>query len=85
MVGASFPIVMQLAGIDPGIPLLVSTAILAYSAGHVGQLVSPVHVCLVVTNQHFHTSLVKSLKGLWGPCLFVLLGGFAVSRIILLF
>jgi hypothetical protein len=85
MVGASFPIVIQLAGSDPSAAVLLSTAILGYAAGHVGQLVSPVHVCLIVTNEYFETSLFKSLKGLWGPCLFVLAGGLLVSRIILLF
>lgn len=85
MVGASFPIIVQLAGSSPSTPVMLSTAILAYAAGHVGQLVSPVHVCLIVTNEYFDTSLVRSLKGLWGPCLFVLAAGFLMSRIVLLF
>lgn len=84
MVGASFPIVMQLAGSNPSTTMLLSTAILAFTAGHIGQLVSPVHVCLIVTNEYFKTSLLKSLRGLWGPCLILLAGGFIVSRVILL-
>jgi len=84
MVGASFPIIIQLAGTDPTTAALVSTAILGYAAGHVGQLVSPVHVCLLVTNKYFSTSILQSLRGLWGPCLFVLAGGFIMSRIVLL-
>jgi uncharacterized protein len=85
MVGASFPIVMRLAGTDPSTAMLLSTAVLGFAAGHIGQLVSPVHVCLIVTNEYFETSLLKSLKGLWGPCLFVLAGAFIVSRVVLLF
>ena len=85
MVGASFPIIIRLAGADPSTSVLLSTAVLGYAAGHVGQLVSPVHVCFIVTNDYFGTSLLKSLKGLAGPCLFVLLGGFLVSRAVLLF
>jgi len=84
MVGASFPIIISLAGADPSTAVLLSTAVLGYAAGHVGQLVSPVHVCFIVTNEYFSTTLVKSLKGLAGPCLFVLLGGFLVSRAVLL-
>ena len=85
MVGASFPIVMQLTGADPSTSQLMSTAILAYAAGHVGQLVSPVHVCLIVTNEYFETSLLKSIRGIIGPCLFVIGGGLLVSQIVLLF
>ena len=85
MVGASFPIVMQLSGADPSTARLLSTAVLAYAAGHVGQLVSPVHVCLIVTNEYFKTSLIRSLKGIIGPCLFVLGAGLLVSRVVLLF
>ncbi|MBN2050553.1 MAG: DUF401 family protein, partial [Spirochaetales bacterium] len=72
MVGAAFPIVIHLAGADPTTAQLLSTAILAYAAGHIGQLVSPVHVCLIVTNEYFETSLGSSLKGLIGPCLSIL-------------
>jgi len=85
MVGASFPIIMQLTGADPSTAELLSTAILGYAVGHVGQLVSPVHVCLIMTNEYFKTSLLRSLKGIIGPCLFVLAGGLLVSRIILFF
>jgi hypothetical protein len=85
MVGASFPIIISLAGADPSPAVLLATAVLGYAAGHVGQLVSPVHVCFVVTNDYFGTSLARSLKGLAGPCFFVLLGGFLVSRAVLLF
>ena len=85
MVGASFPIIVQLAGAEPTTTALLSIAILGYASGHVGQLVSPVHVCLLVTNKYFATSVVRSLRGLWGPCLFVLLGGLLVSRVVLLF
>lgn len=85
MVGASFPIIIQLAGTDPTTAVLLSIAILGYAAGHVGQLVSPVHICLLVSNKYYSTSLLRSLQGLWGPCLFVLLGGLIVSRVVLLF
>lgn len=85
MVGASFPIVMQLAGGDPTTAELLSTAVLGYAAGHVGQLVSPVHVCLIVTNEYFETPLGRSLKGVIGPCTVVLASALLVSRVVLLF
>jgi len=85
MVGASFPIIVGLAGPDPTIPAMLSVTILAYAFGHVGQLVSPVHVCLVVTGKYYATPITQTLRGLLGPCLFVLAAGFLVSRVVLLF
>ena len=83
MVGRSFLIVAHLAGIEPSLTAMLSVAILGYAAGHVGQLVCPVHVCLLVNNKHFCTSLTECLIGLVGPIMFVLLGAFLVSQVIL--
>jgi hypothetical protein len=66
-VGASFPIVMNLIGTDPTPAYLYGSIVLAYGSGYAGMLFSPVHVCLIVTNEHFKTSLVDSLKRLAVP------------------
>ncbi|MBN1757118.1 MAG: DUF401 family protein [Chitinispirillaceae bacterium] len=66
-VGASLPIVMQLIGEHPSTAMVVSTAVLAYGSGYIALLLSPVHVCLIVTNEHFKTSLIASLKGMIPP------------------
>ena len=83
-VGAAFPIVMSLIGPAPGLPLLVSTTVLAYSFGHAGQLMSPVHVCLLVSNEYFDVGLGKSMFGLVKPTIVVLAAGFLLSRLYLL-
>lgn len=72
-VGASFPIVISLLGNHPPPHLLWAFTILAYASGHMGQMLSPVHVCLVVTNEHFKTNLFHSLRGLFFPSVFVVL------------
>jgi integral membrane protein (TIGR00529 family) len=82
-VGASFPIVLSLLGPGPSTGVLLSAAILAYGCGYVGQLLSPVHVCLVVTNAYFKTRLAKSLLALLAPTAVVLGGVVVVSRVIL--
>jgi hypothetical protein len=70
-VGASFPIVINLlADAPPG--TLYATVVLAYGFGYMGMLVSPVHVCLVVTSQHFRTELLRNVAGLAKPAAFVL-------------
>jgi integral membrane protein (TIGR00529 family) len=67
-VGASFPIVMTLIGGPDADPvILYSSIVLAFGCGYAGMLLSPVHVCLIVTNEHFKTSLLLSLKKLFVP------------------
>jgi integral membrane protein (TIGR00529 family) len=83
-IGASFPVVMSLLGPSPPLSLLLPTTVLAYAAGFMGQMLSPVHVCLVVTNQYFKTSLLRSLAGLILPVLFVLAGTYGYSRLLTL-
>ena len=81
-IGASLPVVMSLLGASPPLILLLPTAELAYAAGFMGQMLSPVHVCLVVTNQYFKTSLLRSLAGLILPVLFVLVGTYGYSHLL---
>ena len=64
-IGASFPVILSLAGPDTG--GLLPIVVMGYSCGYLGMMLSPVHICLIVTNEHFKTSLYESLKGLL-PC-----------------
>ena len=82
-VGAAFPIVISLIGPEPGFALLVSTTVLAYTFGHAGQLLSPVHVCILVSNEYFKVGLGKSLLGILKPSIVVLAAGFLLSRLYL--
>jgi integral membrane protein (TIGR00529 family) len=81
-IGASLPVVMSLLGSSPPLILLLPTTVLAYAAGFMGQMLSPVHVCLVVSNQYFKTSLLRSLVGLIPPVLLVLLGTYGYSLLL---
>lgn len=73
-VGASFPIMISLLGENPEPGTLLSTTVLAYGCGYIGMILSPVHVCLVVTNEHFRTRLVHSLASLLKPVAAMLAG-----------
>jgi hypothetical protein len=66
-VGASFPIVFSLLGENPSTALVLTTTVLAYGCGYIGMMVSPIHVCLIVTNEHFETSLFRSMFGILRP------------------
>jgi integral membrane protein (TIGR00529 family) len=64
-IGASFPVLLSLAAEGTG--GYFSTIILGYGCGFLGMMLSPIHVCLIVTNQYFKTSLAASLTGLLKP------------------
>jgi len=66
-VGTSFPIVMTLLGQDPAAGTLLAGTVLAFGCGYMGMILSPVHICLIVTNEHFQTRVVRSLAGLVVP------------------
>ena len=81
-IGASFPVVLSLLGPSPQLHVLLPTVVLAYAAGFMGQMLSPVHVCLVVTNQYFKTSLLRSLNGLLLPVAVVLAGTYCFTLLL---
>jgi len=66
-VGAGVTIAMSLLGTAPDQGTVMSTTALAYGSGFVGMMLSPVHVCHVVTNEHFRTRLRHSTAGMIGP------------------
>ena len=53
-VGASFPIVLGLVA-SPEYGHLRPYVALAYAFGHLGQMMSPMHLCQVVSNRYFKT------------------------------
>ncbi len=73
-VGASFPIVVSLLGSSPDTAELFATAVLAYGSGYAGMILSPVHVCLIVSNEYFQTRLLHSLRYLVLPSIAVIAG-----------
>jgi integral membrane protein (TIGR00529 family) len=70
-VGASFPIVFALLGPAPSSHIMVATTIFAYGCGYFGMILSPVHVCLVVTNEYFKTKLFSTYRYILIPALIV--------------
>lgn len=74
-VGASFPIVTSLVGGD------ISYLTLAYACGYMGMILSPVHVCLVVTAEHFNTDVGAVIRNLLRPAAAVLAGTLALHLV----
>ncbi|HAK95271.1 MAG TPA: hypothetical protein DCM87_09775 [Planctomycetes bacterium] len=80
--GTSFPLVVGImhaagSGLTP-----LATLVLAYGFGYIGMMYSPVHLCLLVTNQYFGASLRGVLRMLL-PCGAVILAYAAAAHVLL--
>jgi len=62
-VGVAFPLLLKLLS-DMSLPHQLSYMVFAYAWGFTGVLISPVHVCLVVTSEYFKTDLTKTYRWL---------------------
>lgn len=65
-IGVSFPLVM--AVVQPNIGYVM----LAYVAGVVGVMISPVHLCLILTIEYFKADFMRSYKPLFPPSMLVI-------------
>jgi len=68
-VGITFPILMPLMGGDAISPGLLA---LAFGSGFAGVMLSPVHLCLVLTREYFNADMIKVYHRLWAPSALVL-------------
>lgn len=65
-VGLSFPIIIGLIPNVAGLPYLAGIA-MAGGFGFAGMMLSPLHVCMVVTAEHFHIDLPATIKKFAAP------------------
>jgi integral membrane protein (TIGR00529 family) len=84
-VGASFPIVFALVGHNQPMHVMIATTVFAYGCGYVGMILSPVHVCLVVTNEYFKTGLFSTYRYIVVPALIVFATCLVMSGLYYLF
>jgi len=70
-VGTSFPLIIPMF---PESDLLgyLSSAALAFTFGFMGMMLSPVHLCFLVTKDYYGASLIKSYRYLLPPALSVM-------------
>jgi uncharacterized protein len=68
-VGITFPMLMPLMGGDtPSLGLLA----LAFGSGFAGVMLSPVHLCLILTGEYFNADMTRVYHRLWVPSALVL-------------
>ncbi len=77
-VGATFPIIFSLIAGTPMADQLHAYTVLAFCSGYLGVLLSPLHVCLVLTCEYFHTTLMQIYRRLLFPSA-ILAGGALLS------
>jgi len=82
-VGASFPIAYSLLGMDADTITRMGILALTYPFGLMGVMLSPVHVCFIVTSEHFKTSMVRSMGRLFLPAVLVLMVSFTIGQMLL--
>lgn len=69
-VGVAFPVVMPFMLSSSG-ELNMTYVMLGYAGGFIGVLLSPVHLCLILTNEYFKADLLKTYRQLIIPIIAV--------------
>ncbi len=67
-VAATFPLLLPYIGSPPNFAAIA----LAYASGYAGHLSSPVHLCLVLSAQHFKADIYKVIKRVSPAIIFVI-------------
>jgi len=76
-VGSTFPILIPLvASFDPAGNLLFYM-MLAMTCGFAGVLMSPLHLCLILSNEYFGATMEQVYRHLWFRCIYLIIGGVA--------
>jgi hypothetical protein len=73
-VGATFPIITAMMGGHPD----PATVTFAFASGFAGVMLSPTHLCLLLTLQYFKADMAGTYRLLYLPTVLVFLVGLAV-------
>jgi integral membrane protein (TIGR00529 family) len=75
-VGSTFPIIIPMIHSMGETQYMLSYIMLAMVCGFAGVLLSPLHLCLVLSNEYFQTGLSSVYRYLWFPCIALVLSAF---------
>jgi integral membrane protein (TIGR00529 family) len=75
-IGTSFPVLISLFHTLHIEQNILPYLILGFSAGFIGVMVSPLHVCLVFTKEYFKADFHGIYRQLWKPLLTLMIGSF---------
>jgi integral membrane protein (TIGR00529 family) len=75
-VGSTFPILIPMINAMGETQYMIAYIMLAMVCGFAGVLLSPLHLCLVLSNEYFQTRLSSVYKYLWFPCIALVLSAY---------
>ena len=75
-VGSTFPILIPMIHSVGESQFMLAYIMLAMVCGFAGVLLSPLHLCLILSNDYFKTQLTSVYKHLWLPCAALILSAF---------
>jgi integral membrane protein (TIGR00529 family) len=75
-VGSTFPILIPMIHSMGETQHMLAYIMLAMVCGFAGVLLSPLHLCLVLSNEYFQTKLSSVYRYLWFPCTALVLSAF---------
>jgi len=87
-VGSTFPILIALISSFNEMQFLLPYLMLSLVSGFVGVLLSPLHLCLLLSNKFFGAGLADVYRHLWIPCGVVLCAGigyFWIAKTVILY
>ena len=67
-VGSTFPILISLIQAQGEAAFMPAYIMIGLTCGFAGVLLSPLHLCLLLSNQYFETTLDSVYRHLWVPC-----------------
>ncbi|MCK5526249.1 MAG: DUF401 family protein [Candidatus Latescibacteria bacterium] len=74
-VGVAFPIIFPLIDLTGN---GIGYVVLAYASGFAGVILSPVHLCLILTREYFHAEMGGIYRLLWLPTAALIVAGAAI-------
>lgn len=75
-VGSTFPIIVPLIHSHGEAQFLLAYVMIALVSGFAGVLLSPLHLCLILSNEYFDTPTGPVYRHLWRPCIYLVCVGF---------
>ena len=70
-VGASFPLVISLLPDNLAWQSMIKYIVIAYGFGYIGMMLSPVHICFILTRDYFKTPINTAYRHLLLPVVFL--------------
>lgn len=83
-IGISLPVIVSLCSVSGNASLLEPVTVLSIASGFMGVMLSPLHLCLILSNSFFGADSLVFYKRLTPPCVLIIAFSFIYFKILLL-